>query len=60
MPSTFRRSSYNSATEQAKGVLMERHGLDEQAAFDQLRRLPRSSGRRPTDVAHDVVGDRSR
>jgi hypothetical protein len=46
--------------EQAKSVLMERHGLDEQVAFDQLRRLARSSGRRLTDVAHDVVGDRSR
>jgi hypothetical protein len=45
--------------EQAKGVLMERHGLDEQAPSPAAA-ATRWSGRGLTDVAHDVLGDRSR
>jgi AmiR/NasT family two-component response regulator len=45
--------------EQAKGVLMERHGLDDQAAFTRLRRQARSSARKLTDVAREVIHDRS-
>jgi len=45
--------------EQAKGVLIERHGLDDQAAFTRLRRQARSSSRKLTDVARDIVNDRS-
>ena len=44
--------------EQAKGVLMERHGLDDQAAFTRLRRQARSSARKLTDVARQVIDDR--
>jgi AmiR/NasT family two-component response regulator len=44
---------------QAKGVLMERHGLDDQAAFTRLRRQARSSSRKMTDVACEIVKDRS-
>jgi PAS domain S-box-containing protein len=45
--------------EQAKGVLMERHGLDDQAAFTRLRRQARSSARKLTDVAREVIHDHS-
>ena len=45
-----------SLIEQAKGVLMERRGLDQQAAFDLLRSRARSSRRRLDEVARQVVG----
>jgi hypothetical protein len=41
--------------EQAIGVLAERHRLRPRAAFDLLRSVARSSGRRVTAVAEDVV-----
>lgn len=41
--------------EQAKGVLMERNGLDSQAAFEWLRTTARSSHRRLVEVAAEVV-----
>src|SRR5918998_6705017 len=37
--------------ERAKGVLMERHAIDERRAFELLRDHARSSGRRVIDVA---------
>jgi AmiR/NasT family two-component response regulator len=40
--------------ERAKGILMERHGLDERAAFELLRQTARSSNRRVVDVARQV------
>ncbi len=43
--------------EQAKGVLMERHDLDDQAAFTRLRRQARSSSRKLTDLAREIIGD---
>ena len=43
--------------EQAKGVLMERHDLDDQAAFTRLRRQARSSSRKLTDAARELIGD---
>jgi AmiR/NasT family two-component response regulator len=46
--------------EQAKEVLMERHELDDQATFARLRREARSSGRKLTDVARKIVGNRTR
>jgi PAS domain S-box-containing protein len=46
--------------EQAKGVLMGRHGLDDQAAFTRLRRQARSSARKLSDVAREVIGDLGR
>jgi AmiR/NasT family two-component response regulator len=41
-------------TERAKGILMERHGIDEQAAFDMLRDQARTH-RKLVDLA-DAVG----
>jgi response regulator NasT len=41
--------------ERAKGILMERHGVDDRAAFEQLRDHARSGGRRVVDVAQAVV-----
>jgi AmiR/NasT family two-component response regulator len=42
-------------TERAKGILMERHSVDEQAAFTMLRDHSRSVNRRLVDVAAAVV-----
>jgi AmiR/NasT family two-component response regulator len=42
-------------TERAKGILMERHSLDEVGAFDMLRDHSRSVNRRLVDVAAAVV-----
>jgi len=41
--------------ERAKGIVMERHGLDERAAFDALRDHARSRSRRVVDVARTVA-----
>jgi response regulator NasT len=40
--------------ERAKGILMERHGISDQEAFEMLRAEARSSNRRVYDVAGDV------
>jgi response regulator NasT len=42
-------------TERAKGILMERHSVDETAAFTMLRDHSRSANRRLVDVASAVV-----
>ena len=42
-------------TERAKGILMERHSVDEPAAFEMLRNRARSSNRKVVDVASAVV-----
>ncbi len=42
-------------TERAKGILMERHGLDERRAFEILREHSRHTGRKLVDVAAAVV-----
>jgi response regulator NasT len=42
-------------TERAKGILMERHGIDEQRAFELLRGQARSTGRKLVDVAEAVA-----
>ena len=41
--------------ERAKGVLMERHGVDERAAFELLRDHARAESRRVVDVALTVT-----
>ncbi len=41
--------------ERAKGILMERHGLDERIAFELLREHARSSNRRVVEVANAVA-----
>ena len=42
-------------TERAKGILMERHGIDEQAAFNMLREHARRHNRKMVEVAEEVV-----
>lgn len=46
-------------TERAKGILMERHGIHEQAAFDMLRDEARRTNRKLVDLAEAVVTSRS-
>jgi AmiR/NasT family two-component response regulator len=41
--------------ERAKGILMERHGIGDQEAFDRMRSEARSSRRPLIDVCEDVV-----
>ena len=43
-------------TERAKGILMERHRIDERGAFELLRTQARNTGRKLVDVAESVVG----
>jgi response regulator NasT len=42
-------------TERAKGILMERHSLDEQQAFHMLREQARRTNRKIVDVAEALV-----
>jgi AmiR/NasT family two-component response regulator len=42
-------------TERAKGILMERHSVDEASAFEMLRRESRTANRKLVDVAAAVV-----
>jgi AmiR/NasT family two-component response regulator len=44
--------------EQAKGRLMEREGLSPAEAFDRLRRSARTSRRKVSEVALDVLAGR--
>ena len=41
--------------ERAKGILMERHGVDDRTAFERLRTHARTDRRRVVDVAQAVV-----
>jgi response regulator NasT len=42
-------------TERAKGILMERHSIEEEAAFVMLREQSRHSGRKLIDIAQAVL-----
>jgi AmiR/NasT family two-component response regulator len=42
-------------TERAKGILMERHSIDDGAAFEMLREQSRSGNRKLVDIASAVV-----
>jgi AmiR/NasT family two-component response regulator len=42
-------------TERAKGILMERHSIDQDAAFEMLRDHARSTNRKLIDIASAVV-----
>jgi response regulator NasT len=42
-------------TERAKGILMERHSVDEDAAFDMLREQSRTTNGKLVDIASAVV-----
>ena len=44
-----------SAIEQAKGILMERHGIDAVEAFDLIRNHARSGNLRVVDVAASII-----
>jgi len=44
-----------SVIERAKGVLMERHGVDEREAFGMLRNHARNRGRKVVDVASAIL-----
>jgi response regulator NasT len=41
--------------ERAKGIIMERHGVDDRRAFSMLREQARRSNQRVADLAHAVV-----
>ena len=41
--------------ERAKGIIMERHGIDERQAFELLRQQARRSSRRVIELAHAVA-----
>jgi response regulator NasT len=41
--------------EQAKGILMERHAIDQEKAFEMLRSHSQHNGRKLIDVANAVV-----
>jgi len=41
--------------ERAKGILMERHGIDDRGAFELLRKQARSSNKRVVDLARAVA-----
>ena len=45
-------------TERAKGILMERHGIDEEAAFSMLREQSRRTHQKLVDLAQAVVDSR--
>ena len=42
-------------TERAKGILMERHGIEEQEAFELLRSHSRRSGRKLIEIAEAIA-----
>jgi len=42
-------------TERAKGILMERHSVDQKAAFEMLRKESRTANRKLVDIASAVV-----
>jgi AmiR/NasT family two-component response regulator len=44
--------------ERAKGILMERHGIDERAAFEMMRSRARASNGRVVDLARHVTESR--
>jgi AmiR/NasT family two-component response regulator len=44
--------------ERAKGILMERHGIDERAAFEMMRTRARASNGRVVDLARHVTESR--
>jgi AmiR/NasT family two-component response regulator len=44
--------------ERAKGILMERHAVDDRTAFERLRTHARTERRRVVDIAHAVIDGR--
>jgi AmiR/NasT family two-component response regulator len=48
------------AIEQAKGVLMSRHGVDADGAFDLLRQRSQAENRKLRDIARELLDDAAR
>jgi AmiR/NasT family two-component response regulator len=46
-------------TERAKGVLMERHGIDEEQAFEMLRAHARRTNRKVVEIAESILTSRA-
>ena len=44
---------------QAKGIIMERYGVDDMRAFEMLRKLSQDSNTRLVDIAQRVIDTRS-
>lgn len=44
--------------ERAKGIVMERHGVDEREAFEALRTHARRNNKKIVDVAQELIGGR--
>ncbi len=44
---------------QAKGIIMERYGVDDVRAFEMLKRLSQDSNTRLADIAQQVIDTRS-
>ena len=44
---------------QAKGIIMERYGIDDVQAFEMLKRLSQDSNTRLADIAQQVIDTRS-
>lgn len=49
--------SSRAAIEQAKGILMARHGVDADGAFDMLRRQSQHENRKLREIAQEIVGN---
>jgi hypothetical protein len=45
--------------EQAKGIVMERHSLDEQEAFERIRAFARANNRKVVQVAASITDSRA-
>jgi AmiR/NasT family two-component response regulator len=52
LESALERRAY---IERAKGILMERHGIDDHAAFEILRKRARETNKRVIDLARQVI-----
>ena len=51
----FGANAPRTPTERAKGILMERHSIDENSAFEMLRERSRLDNRKLIDLAAAVV-----
>jgi response regulator NasT len=55
LAATERQLAERKTVERAKGLLMQRRGLSEEAAYRELRRLAMQTGRRLADVAETLL-----
>jgi AmiR/NasT family two-component response regulator len=52
LESALERRAY---IERAKGILMERHGIDDHAAFEMLRKRARETNKRVIDLSRQII-----